>query len=98
MDFDESDTGEHMTGTRMDAVNVSGNQAIITAAGTLAGGTAVNYTAVVVGNAPVTAANNFAISWFAANGSAFQTAGPLTDGYIVVRTQWVLKSEGVSGR
>jgi hypothetical protein len=87
MDFDESDTGEHMTGTRMDAVRVSGNQAIITGAGSLADGTAVNYTAVVVGNALVTAANNFAISWIAANGSAFQTAGPLTDGYIVVRTQ-----------
>jgi hypothetical protein len=86
MDFDEPDTGEHMKSTRMDALTVSGNQAIISGAGILADGTAVNYTAVVVGNAPVTAANSFAISWVAANGSAFQTAGPLTDGSIVVRT------------
>jgi hypothetical protein len=87
MDFEESDTGEHMKGTRMDSVSVSGNQAIISGAGTLVDGTAVNYTAVVLGNAPVTAANNFAISWVTATGSAFQTAGPLTDGSIVVRTQ-----------
>jgi hypothetical protein len=86
MDFDESDTGEHMTGTRMDAVTVSGNQATITGAGTLADGTAVNYTAVVLGNMPLTGANTFAISWISATGSAFQTAGPLTGGYITVRT------------
>jgi hypothetical protein len=87
MDFDESDTGEHLKGTRMDAVTVSGNKAIISGAGTLADGTAVNYTAVVLGNAPVIGANDFAITWISATGSAFQTSGALTDGYIVVRTQ-----------
>jgi hypothetical protein len=87
MDFDELDTGEHLKGTRMDAVTVSGNKAIISGAGTLADGTAVNYTAVVLGNAPVIGANDFAISWISATGSAFQTSGALTDGYIVVRTQ-----------
>jgi hypothetical protein len=86
MDFEERDTGEHMTGTRMDSVSVSGNQAIISGAGTLADGTLVNYTAVVLGNAPVTAANNFAISWISATGSAFHTSGPLTGGYILVHT------------
>jgi hypothetical protein len=86
MDFEESDTGEHMKGTRMDSVSVSGNQAIISGAGTLADGTLVNYTAVVLGNAPVTAANNFAISWVTATGSVFQTSGPLTGGYILVHT------------
>jgi hypothetical protein len=86
MDFEERDTGEHMTGTRMDDVTVSGNQAIISGAGTLADGTAVTYTAVVLGNMPVTAANNFAISWVTATGSAFHTSGPLTGGYIVVHT------------
>jgi hypothetical protein len=86
MDFEESDTGEHMKGTRMDSVSVSGNQAIISGAGALADGTLVNYTAVVLGNAPVTAANNFAISWVTATGSVFQTSGPLTGGYILVHT------------
>jgi hypothetical protein len=86
MEFDESDTGEHMKGTRMDDVTVSGNQAIISGAGTLADGTAVTYTAVVLGNMPVTAANNFAITWVTATGSAFHTSGPLTGGYITVRT------------
>ena len=87
MEFDESDSGESMKSTRMDVLTVSGNQAIITGAGTLADGTAVNYTAVVVGNAPVTGANSFTISWISASGSAFQTSGPLTDGSITVRTQ-----------
>jgi len=87
MDFEESDTGKSMKSTRMDALTVSGNQAMITGAGTLADGTAVNYTAVVLGNAPVMGANNFAISWISATGSAFQTSGPLTDGSITVRTQ-----------
>jgi len=87
MDFEEVDTGKSMKGSRMDAVTVSGSQATIRGAGTLADGTAVNYTAVVLGNAPVIGANNFAISWITATGSVFQTSGPLTDGYIVVRTQ-----------
>jgi hypothetical protein len=75
-----------MKGSRMDAVSVSGNQATISGAGTLADGTPVNYTAVVVGNAPVIGANSFAISWITAAGSVFQTSGPLTGGYILVRT------------
>ena len=87
MDFEESDTGERMQGSNMNAVTVSGNQATISGAGTLADGTPVNYTAVVLGNAPVIGANSFAISWITATGSVFQTSGPLTDGYIVVRTQ-----------
>jgi hypothetical protein len=87
MDFEEADTGESMKGSRMDAATVSGNQATIKGAGTLADGTRVNYTAVVLGNAPVVGANSFAISWITATGSVFQTSGPLTDGYIVVRTQ-----------
>jgi hypothetical protein len=86
MDFDESDTGEHMKGNRMDSVSVSGNQATISGAGTLADGTAVNYTAVVLGNMPVIGANNFAISWITATGSVFHTSGPLTGGYILVHT------------
>jgi hypothetical protein len=87
MDFEEADTGESMKGSRMDAATVSGNKATIKGAGTLADGTPVNYTAVVLGNAPVVGANSFAISWITATGSVFQTSGPLTDGYIVVRTQ-----------
>jgi hypothetical protein len=86
MDFEETDSGEGMKGSRMDAVSVSGNQATISGAGTLADGTPVNYTAVVVGNAPVIGANSFAISWITAAGSVFQTSGPLTGGYILVRT------------
>jgi hypothetical protein len=70
----------------MDAVTLSGNQAIITGAGTLADGTPVHYTAVVLGNAPVVGANHFAISWITATGSLFQTSGALIDGYIVVPT------------
>lgn len=49
--------------------------------------TAVNYTAVVLGTAPVIGANTLAISWITATGSVFQTSGPLTDGYIAVGTQ-----------
>jgi hypothetical protein len=51
MDFEESERGEGMKSNRMDAVTVSGNQAIITGSGRLADGTPVNYTAVVVGKA-----------------------------------------------
>jgi len=86
MNFEERDTGKSVKGNRIDAVSVSGNQATITGAGTLADGTLVNYTAVVLGNAPVIGANNFAISWITATGSVFQTSGPLTGGYIVVHT------------
>jgi len=85
MEFDEPDTGRKMKGS-MDAVTLNGNQAIITGAGTLGDGTPVNYTAVVLGNAPVVGANQFAISWITATGLAFQTSGPLTDGYIAVPT------------
>ena len=86
MDFDEPDTGKGMRG-HMDAVTISGNQAIITGLGTLRDGTPVQYTAVVVGNAPVIGANLFAISWITATGSTFHTSGPLIDGSIVVHTQ-----------
>jgi len=86
MDFDEPDTGKGMRG-HMDAVTISGNQAIITGLGTLRDGTPVQYTAVVLGNAPVIGANLFAISWITATGSTFHTSGPLIDGSIVVHTQ-----------
>jgi len=85
MKFEERDTGRKMKGS-MDAVTLSGNQAIITGAGTLGDGTPVHYTAVVLGNAPVVGANHFAISWITATGSVFQTSGALIDGYIVVPT------------
>jgi sugar lactone lactonase YvrE len=86
MDFDEPDTGKGMRG-HMDAVTISGNQAIITGLGTLRNGTPVQYTAVVLGNAPVIGANLFAISWITATGSTFHTSGALIDGSIVVHTQ-----------
>jgi hypothetical protein len=85
MEFDEPDTGRKMKGS-MDAVTLSGNQAVISGAGTLGDGTPVNYTAVVLGNAPVVGANHFAISWITATGLAFQTSGALTDGFIAVPT------------
>jgi hypothetical protein len=85
MKFEERDTGRKMKGS-MDAVTLSGNQAIITGAGTLGDGTPVHYTAVVLGNAPVVGANHFAISWITATGLVFQTSGALIDGYIVVPT------------
>jgi len=83
--FEERDTGKKMQGS-MDAVTLSGNQAIITGAGTLGDGTPIHYTAVVLGDAPVIGANHFAISWITATGSVFQTSGALIDGYIVVPT------------
>jgi sugar lactone lactonase YvrE len=86
MDFDEPDTGKGMRG-HMDAVTISGNQAIITGPGTLRDGTPAQYTAVVLGNAPVIGANLFAISWITATGSTFHTSGALIDGCIVVHTQ-----------
>ncbi len=85
MEFQQRDTGIKMNGS-VDAVTLSGNQAIITGAGTLGDGTPVHYTAVVLGNAPVIGANHFAISWSTATGSLFQTSGALIDGYIVVPT------------
>jgi len=91
MDFEERDSdgkiiAKPMKG-KMNAVTVSGNQAIIAGSGTLADGTPVNYTAVVLGNQPVIGANRFAISWITATGSVFQRSGALTDGYIVVKPQ-----------
>jgi Beta-propeller repeat len=91
MDFEEHDrdgktVGQPLRG-KVNAVTVSGNQAIINGSGTLADGTPVNYTAVVLGNQPVTGTNTFAISWVTATGSVFQTFGPLTDGYILVQPQ-----------
>ena len=85
MRFEERDTGTKMNGS-MDAVTLSGNQAIVTGAGTLGDGTPVHYTAVVLGNAPVIGANHFAISWITGTGSVFQTSGALIDGYIAVHT------------
>jgi len=90
MDFEERDSNGKIVGKpmqgKMNTVTVSGNQVLISGAGTLADGTHVTYTAVVLGNMPVIGANTFAISWVTATGSAFQTSGPLTDGYIVVHT------------
>src|SRR6266699_2591575 len=90
MDFDERDRdgkiGRRMKG-KMRTVTVLGDQAIISGSGTLADGTPVNYTAVLLGNQPVIGTNHFAISWIAANGSVFQVSGPLTDGSIVVQPQ-----------
>src|SRR5882762_1723424 len=83
MDFNEPDTGKGMRGN-VDAVTVSGNTAIITGTGTLLDGTPVSYTAVVLGNAPVTGANRFAISWITSTGSFFHTSGALTSGNILV--------------
>jgi hypothetical protein len=85
MEFQEPDSGVKMNGS-MDAVTLNGNQAIITGAGTLGDGTPVQYTAVVLGNAPVVGANHFAISWITATGLVFQTSGALIDGYIAVPT------------
>jgi hypothetical protein len=86
MRFEEPDTGRKMHGS-MDAVTLSGNQAIITGAGTLGDGTPIHYIAVVLGNAPVIGANHFAIGWITATGSVFQTSGALIDGYIAVPRQ-----------
>jgi hypothetical protein len=83
MSFEERDTGTKMNGS-MDAVILSGNQAVISGAGTLGDGTPVHYTAVVLGNAPVIGANHFVISWVTPTGLVFQTSGALTDGFIVV--------------
>jgi hypothetical protein len=94
MSFEERDTGTKMNGS-MDAVALSGNQAIITGAGTLGDGTPVHYTAVVLGDAPVVGVNHFAISWFNDTGSVFQTSGPLLDGYIAVPTQLGLTTGAV---
>jgi len=55
--------------------------------GTLRDGTPVQYTAVVLGNAPVIGANLFAISWITATASSCHTSGALLDGYIVVLLQ-----------
>ena len=86
MDFEERDSRKGMKG-RMNAVTISGNEAIISGAGNLLDGTPVNYTAVVSGNQPVIGANQFAISWITTTGSVFQTSGALTDGHIVVNPQ-----------
>jgi 6-phosphogluconolactonase (cycloisomerase 2 family) len=83
MEFKERETGEEMHGS-VDAVRVSGSQATMSGSGTLADGTRLNYTAVVLGNAPVVGVNLFAISWITATGSVFQTSGALTNGYIAV--------------
>src|SRR2546425_25092 len=83
MEFEERDSGKRMKG-RMDAVTISGNQALINGRGTLLDGTPVYYAAVVLGNAPVIGANHFAIVWITSTGSFFHTFGPLTNGYIAV--------------
>jgi hypothetical protein len=86
MEFEERDTGEKMHGS-MDNVSVTGDMAAMSGRGTLADGTPVQYTAIVVGNAPVVGLNQFAISWITATGSIFQTSGALTEGYVVVHPQ-----------
>jgi len=83
MEFEERDSGKRMKG-RMDAVTISGNQALINGRGTLLDGTPLYYAAVVLGNAPVIGANHFAIVWITSTGSFFHTFGPLTNGYIAV--------------
>ena len=85
MEF-EDDSGKGMKGS-VKAVTVAGNTAIITGSGTLLDGTPLQYTAVVLGNAPVIGANHFAISWITSTGSVFQTSGALTNGYIAVHTK-----------
>src|SRR2546425_900691 len=85
MEFEERDSGKGMKG-RMDAVTISGNQALINGRGTLLDGTPVYYAAVVLGNAPVIGANHFAIVWITSTGSFFYTFGPLTNGYIAVHS------------
>jgi 6-phosphogluconolactonase len=84
MKFEEdSPGGEKMRGS-VDSMTVTGNTALISGSGTLADGTPVHYTAIAVGNSPVVALNQFAISWITATGSVFKTSGALTDGYIAV--------------
>ena len=85
MEFEERDSGKGMKG-RMDAVTISGNQALINGRGTLLDGTPVYYAAVVLGNAAVIGANHFAIVWITSTGSFFYTFGPLTNGYIAVHS------------
>ena len=82
MHFKE-DSGHEMDG-KVRAVSATRNTATISGTGTLADGTPVTYTAVVLGNMPVIGANQFAISWITATGSVFQTSGALTNGYIAV--------------
>ena len=80
----EDDGGHGMNG-KVTAANATGNTATISGTGTLADGTPVTYTAVVLGNMPVIGANQFAISWITPTGSLFQTSGALTNGYIAVQ-------------
>lgn len=86
MEFEEPDTGEKMEGS-VDDVSVVGDMATLSGRCTLADGTPVQYTAVVVGNQPLIGANLFSISWVNPTGSVFQTSGALTDDYIVVHPQ-----------
>jgi len=92
MEFEERDSGKGMKG-RMDAVTISGNQALINGRGTLLDGTPVYYAAVVLGNAPVIGANHFAIVWITSTGSFFYTFGPLTNGYIAVHSSSIQQED-----
>ncbi len=96
MEFEERDSGKGMKG-RMDAVTISGNQALINGRGTLLDGTPLYYAAVVLGNAPVIGANHFAIIWITSTGSFFYTFGPLNNGYIAVHSSSA-QQEGFSAK
>ena len=78
MDFKESDRGEGMKSNRMDAITVSGNQAIITGSGRLADGTPVNYTA--VGTSPLNFANGTQTGSTNAPCTGSEIARPSSDG------------------
>jgi len=79
----KDDSGNEMKG-KVSAANAKGNTAIVSGSGSLLDGTPVQYTAVVLGNAPIVGLNHFAINWITATGSVFQTSGALTNGYIAV--------------
>src|ERR1700687_4993072 len=86
MEFDEPATATKMNGS-VDSVTFSGNTAVISGSGTLADGTACQYTAVVLGNAsPAVGTDTFAISWVTSKGTIFRTSGKLTSGNIAVHS------------
>ncbi len=81
------DSGEKMTG-RNDSVMMSGNTAMVSGRGNLLDGTPVSYTAVLVGNQPLTRMNLFSITWTTPAGSVFHRAGAMTNGgFITVPPQ-----------
>ena len=82
----KDDTGTEMKGENK-AVTMSGNTAMVSGRGNLLDGTPVSYTAVLLGNQPLPAANLFSITWTTAKGSFFHRSGVMLDGYIVVPPQ-----------